>query len=242
MRYVSGTTASESRLVKSIQKAVGVVQDNSIGQATLASIAARLKADCWPMTLSVYSQPTIIATDVVPRSVKAPLSSFPMAISGSFNDGGAPCSVLVSNGTVVRAVSCHYWDDKSPETVLYRRTDGGFGWARVKSVQELGCQLRWAIGGMGLLSKYNPAAEGFKGRFSDVLRQTNHTMIGTKDNLVYMVYCKNMTAAAVNAHAKKLGLDRAILLDGGHLAAINGAEGFARINTNQRQLYIIQAR
>lgn len=244
MRCVSGTTASEARMVKAIQKAVGVVQDNSIGPSTITSIAAKLGAECWPLSISIYGQPTIIAKDVVPLSVKSPLLRFSNAISGGFNNGGGPCSMLVANGVGVWTISCHYIDDKTPESVLFRRKDGTLGLARVRNISELGGVngVRWAIGGMGLLGNYNPAAEGFKGRFSDVLRKTNHTMIGVKDGLIYMVYCANMTAAQVNNHAKKLGLEKAIMLDGGHLAAINGEEAFAKINTAQRQMYVIQAR
>ena len=33
----------------------------------------------------------------------------------------------------------------------------------------------------------------------------------------------------------------AVMLDGGHVAAINGAESFAKINTSQAQYYLIQA-
>ena len=39
----------------------------------------------------------------------------------------------------------------------------------------------------------------------------------------------------------KLQLDLAIMLDGGHVAAINGEESFARINTTQAQYYLIKA-
>jgi len=93
---------------------------------------------------------------------------------------------------------------------------------------------------MGLLDFYDPNAEGFVGVYSDVLRDTNHAVLGIKNGHVYMVYCASMTAAQVNAFAKKLGLEKAIMLDGGHIAGINGEESFAKINTVITQYYLIQ--
>jgi len=100
--------------------------------------------------------------------------------------------------------------------------------------------LSWAVGGFGLLDNYAPALEGFVGAFSDVLRDTNHAMLGVKNGHVFMVYCESKTAPQVNALAKTLGLEYAIMLDGGHIAGINGSEGFAKINTGITQYYMIQ--
>lgn len=240
MRNVNGATASEIALIKGIQHALSVKEDGSIGASTITAIAGRLRAQCFPITISIYNAPCIVANDIVPLSVRNPLSAFPNSLSGSFNDGSAPCSILAYNGTVIREVSCHYWDDASPESVMYRTENGAVSVKRVKSLGEISGKLRWAVGGMGLMSNYAPSKEGFKGRFSDVLRTTNHTMLGYKDGLMYLVYCRNMSAVQVNNLAIKMGLTYAILLDGGHLAAINGAESFAKINTAQRQLYIIK--
>ena len=96
-----------------------------------------------------------------------------------------------------------------------------------------------------MLSNYAPAAEGFKRMssgidYSDVLRDTNHAILGVKNDYVFMVYCASMTAAQVNTFAKTLGLDMAIMLDGGHVAGINGAESFAKINTSITQYYLLQ--
>ena len=49
-----------------------------------------------------------------------------------------------------------------------------------------------------------------------------------------------MTGRKVDEHCRKLGLELAVMLDGGHVAAINGAESFAKINTSQIQYYMIQ--
>lgn len=239
MRNVNGGNAAETRMIKAVQNAVGAIPDGSIGAQTMSDIAVKLGAKCFPLGLSIYSQPCIIACDIAPQSVRAPLSKYANAISGSFNDGGAPCSILVSGGFISCPTSCHYWDDKSPESVLYRDLEGNFGFKRARTVDDLPNNLLWAVGGMGLLNLYNPSAEGFKGKFSDVLRRTAHTMLGVKNSMVYMVYCADMTATQVNNFAQKLGLEMAIMLDGGHLAAINSES--SKINTSTRQLYIIQA-
>ena len=110
--------------------------------------------------------------------------------------------------------------------------------ARATSAAMLG-DVVWAVGGLGLLDRYDPAAEGFTGAYSDVLRKTNHTVLGCKGGLLYGVYCKAMTAQQVNAFCRdKLKLTRAVMLDGGHVAAIHAA--CSRINTNQRQYYAVR--
>lgn len=240
MRNVGGGNAAETRMIKAVQAAVGAVTDGSIGAQTMSDIAVKLGADCFPLGISIYSQPCIIAKDIYPFKASRALMEYENSISGSFNDGGAPCSILVAEGFIVQATSCHYWDDKSPETVIFRDVTGKFGIKRVQTVDELPDGISWAVGGMGLLQFYYPAKEGFTGRFSDVLRKTNHTMLGVKNNMCYLVYCTDMTAIQVNNFARKLGLEKAILLDGGHLAAINSES--SKINCGTKQLYVIEAK
>ena len=75
--------------------------------------------------------------------------------------------------------------------------------------------------------------------YSDVLRKTNHTVLGYKGGLLYGVYCKAMTAQQVNAFCRdKLKLEYAVMLDGGHVAAIHGACN--KINTQTRQFYAVR--
>lgn len=77
------------------------------------------------------------------------------------------------------------------------------------------------------------------GAYSDVLRKTNHTVLGYKGGLLYGVYCRSMTAQQVNAFCRdKLKLEYAVMLDGGHVAAINGACN--KINTQTRQFYAVR--
>lgn len=233
MKDVVGSTSEEVRMIKAIQRSVGALDNGWIGNQTLSDIAAKLGADCFPLNVELYGQPAILARDIDPLNLSGRLPE--NSISGSFSWQGAPCSILVRGGRVVRGMSCHY---PTPESVLYKTTDGAVRIARVASASLLD-NVVWAVGGMGLLGNYNPAAEGFIRAFSDVLRKTNHTVLGYKGGMLYGVYCKNMTAQQVNAFVRdKLKLEYAVMLDGGHVAAIHAA--VSRINTNQRQYYAVR--
>lgn len=241
MKDFCGQNDSETRLIKAIQRALKIYDNGWVGMQTMTALAQTVGAECWPLTVELYGQPCIIARDITASCPKAGVGEFKNCLSGSFSDGVEPVSVLVSEGKVIRGHSCHFWEG-SPESVLYCTEDGDIGIKRVKTIHELPASLHWAVGGFGLLGQYDPEAEGFVGKFSDVLRRTNHTVLGEKDGWLYLLYCKNMTAQSVNTFCKtKLKLDKAVMLDGGHIAAINGEESFAKINTKQKQLYIIQA-
>ena len=233
MKDVVGSTSEEVRMIKAIQRSVGALENGWIGNQTLSGIAAKLGADCWPLNVELYGQPAILARDIDPLNLSGRLPE--NSISGSFSWQGQPCSILVRGGKVVRGMSCHY---PRPESVLYKTAGGAVRIARVSSVSALG-NVVWAVGGLGLLDLYNPAAEGFTGVFSDVLRKTNHTVLGYKGGLLYGVYCRSMTAQQVNAFVRgKLKLEYAVMLDGGHIAAINGA--CSKINTQTRQFYAVR--
>lgn len=238
MRFVSGATPEEKRIVCGWQRTVDAVEDNSVGMQTVVDTLCKLDADVFPVNVTMFNQPVIVAKDALPAAVNAPLKKFAYAISGSFSWERKPCSILVRYGERIRDAACHAHLGY-PESVLYRTDDGTFGVARVRSAAELPGNTAWAVGGCGLLDNYNPAAEGFIGRYADVLHRTNHTYIGTKGKFVYLGYCKNMTAIEVNNYVKKLKLDYAVLLDGGHIAAINGPDD--KINTSvTTQSYIVQ--
>ena len=233
MKDVKGSTSEEIRMIKAIQRSVGALENGWIGNQTLSDIAAKLGADCWPLNVELYGQPCILARDIEPVNMSGPLPR--NAISGSFSWQGQPCSILVRGGKVVRGMSCHY---PRPESVLYKTRDGAVRIARVSSAAALG-DVVWAVGGLGLLDRYDPAAEGFTGAYSDVLRKTNHTVLGYKGGMLYGVYCRSMTAQQVNALCRdKLKLEYAVMLDGGHVAAINGACN--KINTQTRQFYAVR--
>nr|DAI51619.1 MAG TPA: hypothetical protein [Bacteriophage sp.] len=233
MKDVKGATLEEIRMIRAIQSSVGALDNGYIGNQTMSDIAAKLGADCFPLNVELYGQPCILARDIEPVNMSGPLPK--NAISGSFSWQGQPCSILVRGGKVVRGMSCHY---PRPESVLYKTTDGAVRIARVSSAAALG-DVVWAVGGLGLLDCYAPAAEGFVGAYSDVLRKTNHTVLGYKGGMLYGVYCRSMTAQQINAFVRnKLKLTSAVMLDGGHVAAINGA--CSKINTQTRQFYAVR--
>lgn len=239
MKYISGSTPEEIKLVKSIQSAVGALPDNSIGPVTLSDLAIEVGADCFPLAVNLYEQPSIICKDIIVFNPKAGLKNYKNSLSGSFSYQKAPCSILVNDGKVIGDIACHGWKGQ-PETVIYKLNNGKFGVKRCVNASELPKDVDWAVGGLGLLGFYNPTVEGFTGAYSDVIRLTNHTIVGVKKNMVYLCYCKNMTAIQVNAFAKKLNLEMAVMLDGGHVAAINSEA--TKINTAQVQYYALQAK
>lgn len=240
MTNMTPSTASEKKLTKAIQTAIGAAQDGILGPASAVDLAVAVKAKCWPLTIKLYDMPVIVCEDIIITNPGKGCGSFKNSLSGSFSYQKKPCSILVNNGQSVYGAACHAWLGQ-PESVLYRLKNGQFGIKRAIYDNQLPKDLRWAVGGMGLLDMYNPAAEGFTGNYADVLRDTNHTVLGVKTGMVYLIYCKSMTGAQVNTYCRdKLKLDMAIMLDGGHVAAINGEESFAKINTGQAQYYLIQ--
>lgn len=237
MKDVVGSTAEEIRMIKAVQRAIGALDNGYIGNQTMSDIAAAVNADCFPLNVELYGQPTIISKDIEPCNPNSKLPS--NSISGSFSYQSKPCSILVSNGKTICGSACHSWLGQ-PESVLYRLTNGTVGIKRCLSATELPSGVRWAVGGVGLLSNYSPATEGFVGAYSDVLRKTNHTVIGYKRGMFFCVYCKNMTAAQVNSLCRdNMRFEKAIMLDGGHVAAINGANN--KINVTQKQYFSIKA-
>lgn len=241
MNDIKYTTQSEKKLNCELQKSVNAYANGIIGTDTLVSLATKVGAECFPLTVSMYSQPTIVAKDLLAWSPKESLKPYKNSMLGSFTYPRAttPCSILVSSGVIVCANSCHAHIGK-PESVIYRKSNGTFGIKRVMSVTELG-EVKWAIGGMGLCGNYDPTAEGFTGAYADVLRKTNHNVLGVKNGMVYGIYFKNMDAKTIDLYCRtKYQFEMAILLDGGGLAAINGEEAFAQINVNAKQGYAIQ--
>ena len=167
-------------------------------------------------------------------------------ISGTFQHENKVCSILVAGGKVINNSSAHAWLGYPDSCLIYYK-DGTFTVKRLLSIPATELpKVQWAISGVGLLNMYNPAAEGYarfnqngkRYNYSDVLRRTNHTVIGVKDGKVYGLYLANMTAAEVNAYCKKQGLQYAVMLDGGHVAAMNCDAG--QTNGNQKQSNIIQ--
>lgn len=241
MKNMTPETASEKRLIKAIQGKIGAAQDGILGSASAVDLAVSVGADCWPLTIQLYQMPMIVCKDIAVSNPAKGCKFFANSLSGSFSYLKQPCSIAVNDGKVLCGTACHAWLGQ-PETVLYRLKNGVFGWKRCTSATELPTNVKWAVGGMGLCGMYAPKKEGFTGQYADVLRKSNHTALGVKNNLIYLIYAKNMTGEQVNKLCKSdLKLEYAVMLDGGHVAAINGEEKSAQINTTQVQYYMIQA-
>lgn len=177
---------------------------------------------------------------------KQACKNYTNCISGAFQYNNAANAVLVNAGRVINNLSAHGWLG-FPDSILMCLNDGTLAVERHISIpQSMLPNVRWAISGMGLLDMYDPAAEGYAkfkkdGKsydYSDVVRKTNHTAIGVKDGMVYGFYLANMTGAQVNAYVKARGMEKAIMLDGGHIAAVNCDIHSA--NASQLQHNIIQ--
>lgn len=240
MTNMTPSNGSEKKLLKAIQTKIGAAQDGIIGPASAVDLAAKVGADCWPLTIQLYGMPVIVCKDITISTPKKGCKNFANSLSGSFSYLKKPCSIAVNDGNVLWPDACHSWLGQR-ESVIYRLKDGSFGAKRCLTAGDLPKDVRWAVGGMGLGKLYAPKEEGFTGQYADVLRKTNHTALGVKNGMVYLIYAKSMTGAEVNTLCTdKLQLEHAIMLDGGHVAAINGEEHFAKINVAQVQYYMIQ--
>jgi N-acetylmuramoyl-L-alanine amidase len=199
--------------------------------------------------MKLNNQYCIEADDILIFDPNSGLSNWANTISGSFTypSGDKPCSIMINKGKDTFSYACHSWLG-FPETVLYRYKDGKFAIGKYKSTGEIPnrSEVLWAVGGMGLLDKYNPAEEGFSKftkdgktyNYSDVVRTTSHTMIGIKDNKIHLIYINKMSGKQVNYYAKKCGFEMAIMLDGGHISAMNSVD--YKVNLNTKQGYGIQ--
>lgn len=242
MKDITYSTNSEKKMFQAVQRAIGAYDNGIIGAQTMSDIAVKVGAKCFPITLQLYGYPTIIGNDLLAFDPNGGLKNYNNSISGSFTwpSDEKPCSILINKGQAVYSAACHAYMGK-PESVIYRLNNGTFGIKKCKGTAELPTGVRWAVGGMGLLGNYDPAGEGFTGAQAGVLRKTNHTVLAVKNGKVYGVYYKNMTGAQINTHCRdKMQFEMAIMLDGGHIAAINGAESFVKINTSQKQGYGLQ--
>lgn len=177
---------------------------------------------------------------------KQSCKSYADCISGTFQYQNAANAILVYGDRVINNLSAHGWLGY-PDTCLIYYKDGSFAVKRIVSIPAAELQqVQWAISGVGLLDMYRPDEEGYakfkkNGKtynYSDVLRRTNHTAIGVKSGKVYGFYLSNMTGAEVNAYVKAQDMDFAVMLDGGHIAAVNCSA--AQKNVNQKQHNIIQ--
>lgn len=260
MNEIRGSTAEEQRMLKAIQKKMGILDNGIVGTDTMTSIGIKLGADFLPVAVTMYGCPTVIGKNIKPFDPNGPIAKFPYTISGSFThpNSVAPCSILVDNGQPVHTYSCHAYKG-FPESVLYKTRSGRIGIQRVMYLNEIKEDLEWAVGGMGLLNNFDPIAEGFYNGDEGVLRVTGHNILGIKNGRLYGICIAssgyNATQlAALNQKSKKyydaypinkllknkFMLDVAIQLDGGSVYQYNIAQ-FQR-DCNKPCGYAIQFR
>jgi hypothetical protein len=133
-----------------------------------------------------------------------------------------------------RKSSTHDWL-KQPETVIYVNKAGEVKAQRCLVNYEIKEDVVHAIGGLGL-HNYDPKLEGFKGPYADVLRNTYHTAIGHDGNEWIGLYAKGTALQIKDIMMDKLGCKIAIMLDGGHIAAINSKEKQANLKQIQNNM------
>lgn len=248
---VKYTTSEEKRMIQGIQKAYNAVDNGIIGNQTLSEIAKDKCPEVFPLTLTIYGMPVIISKSIIPFDPNGGLKNWDWVVSGSYSypDGQKPCSILVQDGKTICGFSAQAWLGY-PDSVIYEKYDGTINICRVMYDSEIPDRknVKWAIGGTGLLGNYSPQSEGYyrfvkdgvQRDYSGVFRKTNHIIFGVKDGFKYGIYVRNMGGGeTINNFIKdKFKLDYALKLDGGHIAAIK-APGFD-INTSQSQGYGIQ--
>lgn len=141
-----------------------------------------------------------------------------------------PTSILIIDGEIIRDEANHLWDYDCPQSVIVVYNDGYVAMQTVKYAHDLDGlkDIRLAIGGVGLVNtidptfRYNPSGEGFKGRFADVLRKTNKTVLAynKKEDKIYLmtrpnIFHKSFWQFDLLKLCKACGYDYAISLDGG---------------------------
>ena len=144
-------------------------------------------------------------------------------------------SILYADSVVYQNFANHL---PYSQNVFIVSKDGKVKMMKLNNLSELKLEtVRLAIGGIGLRNtlndafKYDPAAEGFTGIYSDVVRKTNKTVIGynKKENQIYLMCRKNIIHNS-NIEFDLLDLvedceyDIAISVDGGGSTFMNNAD------------------
>ena len=123
-----------------------------------------------------------------------------------------PQGIMVNAGEVICNNPTH---GKPVATLIVHGADN----AEMKYVSDITKEkdVWFAVSGYGVYPHITSVEEGFTGKFTDVLRQTNRPIIGyrKKDNKIVIAVRPNTSATRSQQTAKNLGLDFAISLDAG---------------------------
>jgi len=160
-------------------------------------------------------------------------------------------SPLIIEGQIIQRFCNH----ELPQSVFVIYKDGSVSMQKVKDVYLLKnlADIRMAIGGIGLRNtldstfKYNPAGEGFKSPYDDVLRQTNKTVIGYNKKLhkVYLMTRPNIIHKQPWYKANQYDLlklvkdcdyDIALSLDGGGSTFMDANNEYVMQGENDRRI------
>ena len=105
----------------------------------------------------------------------------------------------------------NHWDKSIKRgTVIYG--EGKLTVERINNISEVKRKIDWAIGGVGLYPSFDPRTEQVP---KDILRHTNHTGIGFKGNIIYLIVSEPCSMYSFKEKILKLNIDGAIALDGG---------------------------
>lgn len=167
---------------------------------------------------------------------KATVAWYGDCISGTFQYKNVTSSMFCAWGKWHRKSSTHDWL-KQPETVIYQNKRGAVKAQRCLYASEIKDDVVHAIGGLGL-HNWDPNLEGFKGDYADVLRNTGHTALGHNGKEWLGVYVVGTAKQVRDLMIDVLKCEIAILLDGGHISAINCKE--KQENLKQAQNNMIQ--
>lgn len=245
--------------IKACQRAVGSAPDGRPGDSTYDAFYRFLEAMGvvtidYPFysyqwgTHVIWMKPEQLKL-ISGEGTKLSVSKFNYAMSGSFTSpsGVKPCSFLVNDGEVIWGRACHAntRDGELPETVLYWLDNGYQDMKLCRIESDLPEGVKTAIGGMRLLENglmvkrsFNEDKEGFKGRFSDVFRTTQHCGIGVdKYGNVGLALSKWSSMAAFQQKAQNIGFIDFIAIDGGSVSAMNCPD--QKYRAYQKQGYII---
>ena len=241
--------------IKKFQLALGSLDDGIAGASTWDSALRFLEYEGYTTLRMPYSDTQFGCKVAITRPHQVRLydtegaygvNAFSYSMSGTFTimqgDGKRkPISIMINEGHVLRGSACHAYTTMGnfPEGILYYTNGGKLGTTTARFASELkDLDIRWAIGGLTMLPKFNAEAEGFTGVFSDVFRYTSHNAIGfDKYGNIIGVYHRKCTLKTFQKKCRSIGLVEAISVDGGSISAINA--GSLKANIYLRQGSII---
>lgn len=194
------------------------------------------------------------------------ITEYTNCVNGTFymlqgNGKTHPTSILYQNGITYQSVADHYKHFETPQSVYIIYKNNTVDMKRIKNLSELNLtNVKTVIGGLGLRNtldptfRYSPVTEGFKAGytlkegwkdFSDVLRKTNHTILGYNKNTnkIYLLVIQNATMAEVlkiisdNTYGEEYHI--ALKLDSGGSTFMDALGKYVFQGQNSRQIHNI---